>query len=217
VNAIAGQSRLSFTFQGKAAHAGTTPMHLRKDALAAAAEWIVSVEQTASVTPGLVATVGQIECQSSAANVIPASARCSLDIRHADDRERETALHHLVEQAEKIAARRKIHFTVKKHYDQPATQMDRGIVALASEAIARAGFEVTQMTSGAGHDAMILAQHLPTGMIFLRTPGGISHHPDESVLEEDVNAALKAGILFLERFDQELVATENSNKDQPIA
>ncbi len=85
VEAIAGQSRMKFTFEGAANHAGTTPMHLRRDALAAAAEWIVSVEQEARSVPGLVATVGRIEATPGAGNVIAGRVVCSLDIRHAND------------------------------------------------------------------------------------------------------------------------------------
>lgn len=203
VDAIAGQSRLTFAFHGKAAHAGTTPMHLRQDALVAAAEWISFVEKTAAAKPGLVATVGQITCEPSAANVIPATAKCSLDIRHASDVEREAALCEIQQQAEKIASQRNIDLEVKKHYDQPATLMDSGLIHLAEQAIKLAGYPAPHIISGAGHDAMILAPHLPSAMIFLRTPGGLSHHPDESVHKEDVQAAIETGIVFLELFQKE--------------
>ena len=91
VTAIAGQTRLSIEFTGHANHAGTTPMHLRHDALAGAAEWISEVEAAAQDTDGLIATVGKIDAQPNAANVIAGSARVSLDVRHADDRVRRAA------------------------------------------------------------------------------------------------------------------------------
>src|SRR6185436_1022954 len=85
VEAIAGQSRMELRFSGQANHAGTTPMHLRKDALAAAAEWIGLVEDEALETPGLVATVGEIVALPGAGNVIAGEARASLDVRHSVD------------------------------------------------------------------------------------------------------------------------------------
>lgn len=204
VDAIAGQSRLTCIFHGKAAHAGTTPMHMRQDALAAAAEWISYVEATATTWTGLVATVGQIDCQPGASNVIPAIVKCSLDLRHASDAEREAALHEMEQQARHIARKRNVHFEIKKHHDQPATPMDSNLTRLAALAIEQAGYPAPHLTSGAGHDAMILAPHVPSTMIFLRTPDGLSHHPDESVREEDVQAAIEAGIVFLKLFQAEM-------------
>ncbi len=106
VEAIAGQSRYELTFHGKANHAGTTPMHLRQDALAGAAEWITTVERHAQTTPGLVATVGRIQALPGATNVIPGDVRASLDIRHASDPIRLAALNELLEEAAQIAASR---------------------------------------------------------------------------------------------------------------
>src|SRR6185369_3014432 len=98
VEAIAGQSRLEVRFKGSANHAGTTPMHLRRDALAAAAEWVTAVEREAVNSAGLVATVGKIEVLPGATNVIAGEARASLDVRHAWDEIRLGAAHHLVEE-----------------------------------------------------------------------------------------------------------------------
>ena len=92
VTAIVGQTRLSLEFTGHANHAGTTPIHLRHDALAGAAQWISSVESAARSTDGLIATVGKIEIEPNAANVIAGEARVSLDVRHADDRARKVAV-----------------------------------------------------------------------------------------------------------------------------
>jgi allantoate deiminase len=106
VTSIAGQSRLEVKFEGKANHAGTTPMHLRQDALAGAAEWIGAVERKAAATPSLVATVGKIEAQPGAGNVIAGSVRMSLDVRHTMDEVRAAAVKHLLDSAQQIAARR---------------------------------------------------------------------------------------------------------------
>ena len=203
VTAIVGQTRVSLTFTGHANHAGTTPMHLRHDALTGAAEWIASVESLARRTDGLVATVGKIENEPNASNVVPGSVRLSLDVRHAQDSERKAAVAALVEQAEAIAARRGLTLESKSISDQPAAPMDERLTAFLAEAIEAAGYPQKRMTSGAGHDAMVLAARVPTAMLFVRSPGGISHHPDETVLEEDVEASLRVARKFLERLAAE--------------
>ena len=193
VEAITGQNRLEFTFSGQANHAGTTPMNLRHDALAAAAEWIVSVEDLARRTPGMVATVGFVEAKPGATNVIPGEARATLDIRHASDRARTEALDELIRQAESIAARRGMAVKWRMLLAQNAVAMDPFLMQQIERAIQKAGCDVHRMASGAGHDAMILAEKLPAAMIFLRTPGGIIHDPSESVHVDDVAKALECG------------------------
>jgi allantoate deiminase len=197
VDAIAGQSRFTLTFHGKANHAGTTPMSLRKDALAAAAEWICEVERLGASEPGLVATVGSIAVEPNATNVIAASARVSLDVRHANDAVRRAAVDRILDSAEKIARRREAGLSAEQRLDQPAVKMNCELRGELARAVKEAGYPVHHMTSGAGHDAMILAPVVPTAMLFLRSPGGVSHHPDESVLVGDVEAALEVGMRFL--------------------
>jgi allantoate deiminase len=197
VEAIAGQSRLEFTFTGRANHAGTTPMHLRRDALAGAAEWIAAVEREGRAAPGLVATVGAIDATPGATNVIAGEARVSLDVRHRDDAVRSRAVASLIRAADEIASRRGLAASHKTHLSQSATPMDAFLIEQIEEAIRKTGSQVHRMTSGAGHDAMILAQEVPAAMIFLRTPGGISHSPQESVAPEDLAKAIEAGSQLL--------------------
>ena len=193
VEAIVGQNRLEFTFSGHANHAGTTPMNLRHDALAAAAEWILAVENLAQRTPGIVATVGFVEAKPGATNVIAGEARATLDIRHASDRARTEALDELVRQAESGAARRGVTVKWRTLLAQHAVAMDPFLAEQIELAIQKAGCEPHRMASGAGHDAMILAEKVPAAMFFLRTPGGISHDPAESVHLDDVARALECG------------------------
>jgi allantoate deiminase len=101
--------------------------------------------------------------------------------------------------------------------DQPAVKMDSRLCALAQDAIRSIGAEPVPMVSGAGHDAMILAERVPSTMIFLRSPGGISHHPDESVRPEDVERALVAGLVFLRSFDSCYSSPENKEQSTPHA
>jgi allantoate deiminase len=193
VEAIVGQNRLEFTFSGQANHAGTTPMNLRHDALTAAAEWILAVETLAQRTSGLVATVGFVEAKPGATNVIAGKARATLDIRHASDRARTEALDELIRQAESIAARRGVAVKWRMLLAQHAVAMDPFLTKQIEHAIQEAGCETHRMASGAGHDAMILAEKVPAAMIFVRTPGGISHDPSESVHVDDVAKALECG------------------------
>jgi len=199
VEAIAGQSRLEFIFLGRANHAGTTPMHLRRDAIAGAAEWIIAVEREAQSVPGLVATVGVIEAKPGATNVIAGEARLTLDVRHGSDEVRARAVDDLIRQAEEIAERRGLSVSRNVLLSQQAVPMDSFLVNEIERAIGQAGCEPHRMVSGAGHDAMILAERIPSAMVFLRTPGGISHDPAESVRADDVAKAIECGMHLLEQ------------------
>ena len=209
VEGIVGQSRLGFRFSGQANHAGTTPMHLRRDALAAAAEWIGAVESlvrnaSAGEEPGLVATVGKIAIQPNAGNVIPGLVDVSLDLRHMSNRIRSWWSHRLIKEAEIIASRRGTRVEFVHKMNESVVMMDKYVSLRLIQAVEGAGFPVKKMPSGAGHDAMIIAGRVPTAMLFLRSPGGISHHPDEAVREQDVEAALQVGEKFLERLAAEI-------------
>ena len=204
VTAIVGQTRLSLKFSGQANHAGTTPMHLRHDALAAAAEWITAVEALAQRSDGMVATVGRISVEPNAANVVPGAAQVSLEVRDADNATRAAAVDELLSKAAAIAERRGIHLEQTELLDQPAVQMDERLTAFLTDAIEATGFPLKTMPSGAGHDAMVMASKMPTAMLFLRSPGGISHHPSETVLEKDVEASLLVGREFLQRLAKEI-------------
>lgn len=203
VEAIAGQTRLKISFKGKANHAGTTPMRLRRDALAGAAEWMVAVERKARCAPGLVATIGQIEARPGAGNVIPGETAMSLDVRHADDAVRTLAVESLLALAESIAAERGLLVASAMSLEQAAVPMDAKLTSQLEEAMNAAARQAHRMTSGAGHDAMVMARKIPSAMLFLRSPGGTSHHPDESVLQEDAEAALAVGYHLLRVLNDE--------------
>jgi allantoate deiminase len=199
VETIAGQSRRELLFRGRANHAGTTAMHLRHDALAGAAEWITAVETEARQIPGLVATVGKIDAKPGATNVIAGEARLTLDVRHGLDEVRTRAVHELMRAADEIAKRRGLSVESNILLNQHAVAMDNFLTHEIERAIRSAGCEPHRMVSGAGHDAMILAEKVPSAMIFLRTPGGISHDPAESVSVEDVAKALECGLHLLDQ------------------
>jgi allantoate deiminase len=192
VESIVGQSRLELTFEGQANHAGTTPMAARQDALVAAAEWIVDVERYAANYKQLVATAGRIEALPNASNVVPGTVRVSLDVRHPKDESRHAAVANLLTKAENAGRSRGVHVKAAVQSEHKSVPMDRTLGSALHAAAERAGHDAQSMFSGAGHDAMILAPVVPTAMMFVRSPGGISHHPDETVREEDVAAAIGA-------------------------
>jgi allantoate deiminase len=198
VDAIVGQTRLTLTFEGQANHAGTTPMHLRHDALVAAAQFIVETERFASDHKQLVATVGRIEVSPGAANVVPGAAKLSLDLRHPKDESRHAALALLLTKAEHAAELRGVRVTASASAEQRAVPMNPALTTQLQQAAERAGYPARAMFSGAGHDAMILAPHVPTTMLFVRSPNGLSHHPDETVLEPDVEAAIATVLEFVQ-------------------
>ncbi len=197
VEAIVGQSRLEVAFRGQAGHAGTTPMHLRRDALAGAAEWMTLVEREARAEPGLVATVGMIAALPGASNVIPGEVQMSLDVRHAYDEVRSLAVANLITRAQQVAQRRGLELFYQTRYEQPAVPCDPPLNERLAQALEAEGYPVHHLVSGAGHDAMIMASLCPSTMLFLRSPGGLSHHPEESVWPEDVEAAVRVGLAFL--------------------
>jgi allantoate deiminase len=204
VTDIVGQTRMSLRFAGHANHAGTTPMHLRRDSLAGAAEWIAAVERIAHETEGLIATVGRIEVQPNAGNVVAGIATVSLDLRHAHDAARHVALETLLARVGEIADRRGLALESTRLLDQPAVPMDERLTAFLVEAMEANNLPPKRMPSGAGHDAMVMAAKVPTAVLFLRSPGGISHHPDETVREEDVERALCVAASFLEHLASDL-------------
>ncbi|QLR42603.1 allantoate amidohydrolase [Enterobacter sp. RHBSTW-00994] len=193
VEAINGARRLRCQFTGEAGHAGTVPMNHRKDALAAAAEWMVAVESTTQRHGNnLVATVGEIRCVPGAVNVIPGEVTLSLDIRGPQDGPLDALLGELLTLAEAVAGRREVYFSAEEFYRIAATPCDFRLQTLIGEAVAAVQGESLSLPSGAGHDAIAMAERWPVGMLFMRCKGGISHHPAESVQAEDVALAIEA-------------------------
>lgn len=197
VSAIAGQTRVTVTFSGLAGHAGTVPMNLRRDALCAAAEWIATVEATARERPGLVATIGELSVRPGASNVIPSEATLSLDVRHADDGERERARDELRRRADAIAARRGIDVEWDLVQETSAVECSPDLTDRLGEAILAGGHRIIRLPSGAGHDAAVISTIAPVAMLFVRCLAGISHNPAESVTQADVAAAISASVRFL--------------------
>ena len=190
VTAIAGQTRARISFVGEAGHAGTVPMDMRKDALCAAAAFVLAVETLAQGRGGLVATVGEIAALPGATNVIPGEAKLSLDVRHPDDAVREQAAAELKKRAEEIAAERGVVVKWETSHQNRAVICDRRFTTLMENAVKRQQKDAPLLASGAGHDAAALAVICPVTMLFVRCKGGISHNPAESATEADVAVAI---------------------------
>ena len=196
VSSIIGQQRILLQFTGESGHAGTLPMALRRDALCAAAEFVLAVETLGRSVPRLVATVGQLEVQTPACNVVPGHVQLSVDIRHEDDTWREQCASHLHERAQRICAERHIGLEWQVFLNSQTIPCSPTLVRRCQQALAEEGHSVFTLPSGAGHDGVVMSTLTDIAMFMVRCRGGISHHPAESVLEEDVAAA----IAVLERF-----------------
>lgn len=196
VASIVGQQRLLLRFRGEQGHAGTLPMDLRRDALCAAAEFILAVETLGRSVPGLVATVGQVQVQPGASNVVPGLVELSLDIRHESDELRDLYARQLVAQAERICAARSLQFACQQIQNSLTVSCAAHLLQRWRQALADEAYPVFQLSSGAGHDAVAMSELTDVAMLFVRCRGGISHNPLEAVQEEDVAAALAV----LERF-----------------
>ena len=193
VTAINGARRLNCSFIGEAGHAGTVPMTHRSDALAAAAEWMVFIEHTTRARdPQLVATVGTLNCLPGAVNVIPGEVQLSLDVRGPQDEPLAQLLNTLLQQAETIAQRRGLTFSANEYYRIAATGCDARLQQALSHAVETVQGRSVSLPSGAGHDAIAIAERWPVGMLFVRNYRGISHHPAESVQHGDVALGVQA-------------------------
>ncbi len=200
VSAIAGQTRVRITWRGRAGHAGTTPMRLRRDALAGAAEFALEAERQARRDPPLVATVGMLSVSPGAANVVPGSAEHSLDLRHPSNRERRAALARLRAAAGRLARRRGLRLEWRVTQDHGAVECDPALTARLARAVRAEQGSCPRLVSGAGHDAVILSRLAPVAMLFVRCRGGLSHHPDEFASASDLGAATRAMAGFLRGF-----------------
>ena len=197
VSAIAGQTRATIVFGGRAGHAGTTPMALRRDALAGAAEFILAAEALARGRPPLVATVGRILARPGAANVIARAAELTLDVRHPVDARRRTACARLRKAGRTIAKGRGLTFSMDVTQDNGAVPCSRELTGLLARSVCGREGRCAALASGAGHDAVIVSSLAPVAMLFVRCRGGISHHPDEYVAPRDIEAALGIVVDFL--------------------
>ncbi len=201
VTGIAGPAYLEVTVEGRAAHAGATPMGLRHDAMAAAAEVILEVEKVARADANrVVATVGRLSVEPGAGNVIPGRVRFTVDVRSIDEKARVDAAFAVKAAAMKVAQARQVSIDVEQTSEFAPVLLPEKMIGLleraateAGESVRRAEATFCRLPSGAAHDAMMIAQIAPVGMLFVRSLGGVSHSPEELTSYEDL--ALAAMVL----------------------
>jgi allantoate deiminase len=200
VTAINGGNRFNVELVGMAGHAGTVPMALRRDALAAAAECVLAVERLAAAMPEVVGTVGRIEALPGAMNVIPGKARFSLDVRAPTDERRQAAVAAIRAEFEAIAARRGVDLGSAPLWEAKTAPCAAALQRQIAAAVHDEGVRVHHLPSGAGHDGMALIEIAPIGMLFVRCEGGISHHPAEAVTVADVATGARVLARFILAF-----------------
>ena len=200
VTAINGGNRFAIEINGMAGHAGTVPMNLRRDTLAAAAECVLAVERICGAEPELVGTVGKIEALPGAINVIPGRTRFSLDVRAPSDEQRSRAVAAIRRALSEIAARRRVQLDIKPVWEASTAACAPWLQQQIAAAIARENLPVRHLPSGAGHDGMAMIAIADIAMLFVRCKGGISHNPAEAISAADVDVATRVFLNFIENF-----------------
>ena len=203
VTAIAGSSRYLLELTGLASHAGTTPMHMRRDAAAAAAEIVLLVEARCRQAGSLVGTVGQLQVPDGSVNVIPGHCKLSLDIRAGEDAVRLAAVKDILDGAGAICERRGVGMRVEQIVSASAAPCAPWLMDQLGAAVERAGLPRFELPSGAGHDAMAIAAITDVAMLFTRCGnGGISHNRLETMTADDADIAAEVLLDFLRSFQQ---------------
>jgi allantoate deiminase len=200
VTAINGGNRVSIEITGSAGHAGTVPMHLRRDALAAASECVLAIERLAGRAADVVATVGRLLVSPGAVNVIPGHVRLTLDVRAATDDARHAARAAMEAKCRAIAKRRCVDIAMVPLWDARTSACDAHLQQQFAAAVEAEGLRVHRLPSGAGHDGMALIDIAPIGMLFVRCKAGISHNPAEAVDVADVDAGARVLLRFIRQF-----------------
>jgi ureidoglycolate amidohydrolase len=193
VEAIAAPHDFRIALRGAATHSGATPMRLRRDALAGAAEAMLALERIARESPSgtTVGTVGVLRVRPGAINVVPGEVELDVDVRDSDLGARTEVVEAAVAAAREIAARRGLELEVATIVEDLPVACDARVVEAAAAAARELGLSCRRMISGAYHDAMIMGSRVPIGMIFVPSAGGISHHPDEYTDPDDLERGVR--------------------------
>src|SRR5258706_286711 len=200
VTAINGFVRMAVTLRGTAGHAGTVPMGLRRDALAAAAECVLAVERVGRSELNLVATVGRIEALPGAINVIPGEVRFTVDARAPVNDQRERAYEALTAEIGAVAKRRSLEHRIERLHDHPVTACAPWLMQQLDRAVGAEGIALRRLPSGAGHDGIAICAIADIAMLFVRCKRGVSHHPAEAIDRADAAIATRVLLRFIENF-----------------
>ncbi|SOC41422.1 Zn-dependent hydrolase [Ureibacillus acetophenoni] len=204
VTGIAGPSWKEITVRGLSEHAGATPMPIRQDALVAASEMILNIEQIAFKYKDAVATVGKLQVKPNGVNVIPGEVTFSLDVRDLDNERCAKIVNEISEMIQEVSQKRNVESEIVELQTVSSVQADAAMQATIKEAVVSKGIKPISLVSGAGHDAMNLARICPMGMIFVRSKDGISHNPLEYSSIDDCEIATNVLFDTLVRLDQSI-------------
>jgi allantoate deiminase len=200
VSSIRGQKRIEIKFAGKAGHAGTVAMPLRKDALAGAAKFIIAVEKYAVKEKGnLLATIGKITIPDAASNVIAGTVFCTLDIRSDDPELLSDAYEFIYSECENICDKRNIYFEWKLIQETDPVDCNKKLKRILSNCVIEKKIPLIEMVSGAGHDAAIMSSVTPVAMLFVKCFKNIGENPPEVVEINDIAKALEVSDLFIQQ------------------
>ncbi|MDN6333029.1 MAG: M20/M25/M40 family metallo-hydrolase, partial [Micrococcaceae bacterium] len=191
-SSILGHGRWRFSVSGQGNHAGTTLMTDRADPMVAAAQMVLAVRKTAAGQTGARATVGRLEPLPGGTNVIASRIDFWMDVRHPDDAVTAMLVERIHGQAQKIAAFEGCSVTMTEESYSGTVHFDAPLTRTLQNSVRRTTAAAPALSTGAGHDAGVLAAEVPTGMLFVRNPSGISHSPEEHVEDEDATAGTVA-------------------------
>jgi len=187
VSAIVGTAHLELAVTGRPDHAGTTPMDLRLDALAGAAAMVQAIESIAkSLGKPAVATVGKLEVEPDQINVVPGRVVFTVDLRHSDLGGRRALEERIRSLCATISQERRLGLAMRTLQEKPPVAMHPDVRAVLTRAARECGVQATELVSGAGHDAQILAARCKVGMLFVPSIGGRSHCPEEATRPEHI-------------------------------
>jgi beta-ureidopropionase / N-carbamoyl-L-amino-acid hydrolase len=196
VTGIVGVHRQRIDISGIQNHAGTTPFRLRHDAGRAAARAASELRDLVQATdPEAVANIGSMEFHPGGVNVIPGRAQFTLEVRHLDMRVLEEAIQAFATRLERICAEEGCRAEIEQLSSVPSAAMDPGMMTALEQACTELGRRPERLSSGAGHDAAVLSRHVPTGMLFVPSVGGISHSPREATSDEHLLLGAQALLL----------------------
>lgn len=191
VTAITGIERHSLSILGKASHAGTVPMNSRQDALVGAAQIIHMFDQLCKREEDLVGVVGKIANYPNGVNVIPQQTDITIELRSPNDASRIAARQEMLADIQKIMNEYNLAYRHEQIYEQSAVQCSDKLSSVLSNAIHSSGIEPKHIFSGAGHDGLAMCKLTDIAMLFMRCTDGISHHPDEAILQQDLIAVVE--------------------------
>lgn len=191
VTSIVGLRGYRVRLRGEANHAGTTPMRLRRDALAGAARVVLALRDEARAREGATANIGKIAVQPGGSNVVPAVADFTVDVRATTPEGLEELARLVEETIERVAREEDLEADLEQTFALEPLELDPALIDVVERAAGREGVAATRMPSGAGHDAMVIGRHVPAAMLFVPSRGGISHSPAEASQPEHLELGMR--------------------------